>query len=86
MDEHPNREISPRTTRNFRHAQACVVPLTGSMCLVLNFNTGRVKLLPERIKEDIPWWMFEDQVRARARITRWYWLMFGVGLVRIYKE
>jgi len=81
VDDHPNREISPRTRRNFFYAHTRRVMWGGSIYFI-NWRTDQFRLLPtvER-EENVQWWDL-TLATSQVNVTRWYWLCVGVARVR----
>ena len=83
MDEHPNREISPRTLRNFKRAKSYRMMGPGDTVLYINLWCDAFYLFPARFREySIPWWELETVADVKVNVTRFYWLKFGVAIVR----
>lgn len=82
LKQHPDRIISPQTEKNFYEAYAREFPFPGRGLLFVNFWTSEFRLLPViQTEYSVPWWELETRI-ARVNIIRFYWLRFGVALVR----
>lgn len=82
MNQHPDREISPRTIQNFKRAAAHEILGPGHSIIYLNFWCDSFHLLPKRYTEfSIPWWELETTIQKQVNVTRYYWLKFGVAIV-----
>ena len=83
IDQHPNREISPRTVENFRLAKSYRFLGPGDTIIEVNARCGSFHWFPKRYREyGIPWWELETTVSKTVNITRWYWLTCGVAFIR----
>lgn len=83
IKQHPNRLISPRTVQNFKQASAHQVLLPGNTVLYINLWCEKFYLFPSRQREfSIPWWELETTVQKQVNVTRYYWLKFGLAIVR----
>jgi len=82
LKQHPEREISPQTERNFWYAYAKEIQF-GRGVLFINFWTDQTRLLPKFTREyGTTWWELESTAYKTMNITRFYWLRFGVAFVR----
>lgn len=82
VSQHPAREISPRTLKNFEQAASYQVMGPGRSVIYLNFWCDSFHMLPKRYREiSIPWWELETTVQNRVNITRYYWLKMGIAFV-----
>lgn len=80
--QHPEREISPLTEKNFYYAHSHEIPLWWKALLFVNFCTDRFRFLPVIETEySVPWWELKTTI-SHVNITRIYWLRFGVAYVR----
>lgn len=76
-EEHPQREISPRTIKNFYYAKAHEVLRTDQAVWYVNLWTDHTRWLPEwRTTEEQ--WIQLNGVGALCVVTRVYWLRLGV--------
>ncbi len=82
LNQHPEREISPATVRNFWHAYSREWRLNRGI-LFINLWTDATRLLPVCKKEyGVTWWELETTADRMVNITRFYWLRFGIAYVR----
>jgi len=83
MKQHPDRLISPRTVQNFKRASAHEILGPGNSVIYVNLWCDSFYLFPKRFREfSIPWWELETTVQKQVNVTRYYWLKFGVAIVR----
>jgi len=81
--QHPDRLISPRTVENFKRAHAKQILMPGNTVIYINVWCDSFHLFPKRYREfSVPWWELETTVDKQVNITRWYWLTFGLAIVR----
>lgn len=76
--EHKDREISPRTKKNFWYASARQFQV-GNTFYYVNVHTDKFRLLPEYHAEKTVWWEFGDP--ANVWYVKIYWLWFGMAKV-----
>ncbi len=82
MEQHKNRDISPRTIENFKRAKSHEIMGPGSSVIHINFWCDQFFLFPKRFREfSIPWWELETTAHRQVNVTRYYWLKFGVAIV-----
>lgn len=83
IDQHPNRDISPRTIHNFKRAKAHEIMGPGNSVIYVNLWCDGFFLFPKRYREySIPWWELESTIDRQVNVTRFYWLKFGLAIVR----
>ncbi len=80
--QHPEREISPQTEKNFYYAHSHEIPLWWNALLFVNFCTDQFRFFPHVETEyRIPWWELKTSI-SNVNIIRIYWLRFGLAYVR----
>lgn len=83
LEQHKNRDISPRTIHNFKRAKTHEFPGPGSCVIHVNIWCDHFFLLPRRFREyGTTWWELETTVNRTVNVTRYYWLKFGIAFVR----
>lgn len=79
--QHPEREISPLTEKNFYYAHSHEISLWWNALLFVNFWTDRFRFFPTIETEyRIPWWQLQTSI-SNVNIVRVYWLRFGFAYV-----
>jgi len=77
--EHKDREISPRTVKNFYYAKTHEFKL-GRSVYHINFHTDTFRLFPKFERQYTHWWEFGELIPVR--IVRVYWGVFGFAQVK----
>lgn len=83
INQHPDRQISPRTIQNFRHAQTVELMGPGDRVIHVNYWCAGFRLFPRVYREyAIPWWELETTIQRQVNVTRIYWLKFGIAIIK----
>ena len=78
--QHKDREISPRTKRNFWMAKSRTLINTSRVLLEVNLWTDETRIFPRLEWEKwAPWWNFQTIILHLP--IRFYWLRFGAALI-----
>lgn len=81
IEQHPNRDISPRTKKNFYHAKSKQLPFSGKSLYFVNWVTGTFRWVPLYEKDtNVLWWDL-SLCSVPVTVTRIYWLCVGFAKV-----
>lgn len=83
INQHPDRGISPKTIRNFKHAKTYEILGPGDSVIHVNVWCAHFHFFPRIHREyAVPWWELETTVKNKVNIIRCYWLKFGIAIIR----
>lgn len=83
IEQHQNRDISPRTIRNFKLSKTRAIHGPGDRVIHINLWCENFCLLPKFWREySVPWWELETTVDRQVNILRIYWMKFGIAIIK----
>lgn len=83
INQHSSRGISPKTIENFKRAKSHEILGPGNSVIHVNLWCEKFYFLPSRHTEySVTWWELETTAHRKVNITRYYWLKFGMAIIR----